>query len=290
MGANRTVFPRTEQAEPLTAENYTFIERYIHQETGIALGNDKAYLLETRLVPVLRDEGMTSLNELCAKLRRGVPEAFRRRIAECLTTHETSFFRDPAVFDALRNHLIPEIAAQRTATRTLRIWSAACSSGQEPYTLAMLLLEAGYQDWKVEILATDFSSRILARAAEGRFLQIEINRGTPAPLLVKYFQRAGLDWQIKDEVKRLIRFTTFDLRQPMTGRGPFDFVLCRNVLIYFDLETRRKIIASLKSTLAPGGYLLLGASETTFQMETGLTRKMVGNVAAFQNPAAGVNR
>ncbi len=246
--------------DAITLENYGFLERFIQQETGISLGPDKQYLLESRLTPVLQDERLASLNDLCGRLRRGVPDAMRRRLAECMTTHETSFFRDPALFDALRNDLLPEIAGLRQATKTLRIWSAACSSGQEAYSLAMLLLEGPYADWKIEIEGTDLSARILERASSGRFLQIEVNRGLPAPLLVKYFLRAGLEWQIKEAVRRVVRFAAFDLRQSMSVRGPFDLVFCRNVLIYFDMPTRRKILAELRGTLAPGGYLLLGAS------------------------------
>ena len=161
--------------DAITLENYGFLERFIQQETGISLGPDKQYLLESRLTPVLQDERLASLNDLCGRLRRGVPDAMRRRLAECMTTHETSFFRDPALFDALRNDLLPEIAGLRQATKTLRIWSAACSSGQEAYSLAMLLLEGPYADWKIEIEGTDLSARILERASSGRFLQIEVN-------------------------------------------------------------------------------------------------------------------
>ncbi len=267
--------------------NYGFLERYIQQETGISIGPDKSYLLESRLTPVVQDLGLRSLNELCGKLRTGVPELLRRRIAECMTTHETSFFRDPALFEALRTELLPELARLRQTSRTLRIWSAACSSGQEAYSLAMLLFEAGYADWTLDIQGTDLSSRIVARAAAGRFLHIEVNRGMPAPLLVKYFQRAGLDWQIKEELRRIVRFAQFDLRQSMMGRGPFDFIFCRNVLIYFDMPTRAKILAALRGTLAPGGYLVLGASETTFNLEVGFERKAIRNVVAYQNGERG---
>jgi chemotaxis protein methyltransferase CheR len=272
---------------PLTADNYEFLERYIYRQTGIALGSDKLYLMESRLAPVLQDQRLGSLNELCSLLRRGVPESLRCRIAECMTTHETLFFRDPAVFDAIRTDLLPALASARRATRSLRVWSAACSSGQEPYSLAILLLEAGFADWRIEILGTDLSSRILARASAGEYLQIEVNRGLPAPLLVKFFRRAGLNWQIKDEIKRLVRFAPFDLRHSPSQFGAFDLVLCRNVLIYFDAETRKTILARLRSTLAPGGYLLLGASETTFNMDPGLIRKTVGTTVAYQAPLTG---
>ena len=279
-----------ENSNALTTDNYIFLERFIYDATGITLGQDKHYLLNSRLTPILQDERLGSLNELCLRLRHGVSEGLRRRIAECMTTHETTFFRDPAVFEALRTGLLPEIANERRASKTLRIWSAACSSGQEPYSLAMLLFEAGYADWNLDILGTDLSTRILATASTGRYLQIEINRGMPVPLLVKYFDRVGLDWQIQDEVRRVVRFAPFDLRRSMSGLGPFDLVLCRNVMIYFDTETRKKILAEIRGTLAPGGYLLLGASETTLNLDTSFTRKMIRNTVVYQKAAGGLTR
>ena len=280
MGTGRTAAPA------ITDDNYAFLERYVHQETGIVLGDDKLYLLESRLAPVLEEERLASLNGLCDRLRKGIPDTLRRRIAECMTTHETLFFRDPAVYETLRKEVIPELARARQATKTLRIWSAACSSGQEPYSLAMMLWELGFSDWRLEILGTDLSSRILARAAAGRYLQIEVNRGLPAPLLVKYFQRAGLDWQIKDEIRRIVRFAPFDLRQSMSGLGTFDIALCRNVLIYFDLATRKKILGGIRGVLAPDGYLLLGASETTLNLDADFIRRSVGSTVVYRRGAS----
>jgi chemotaxis protein methyltransferase CheR len=277
---------RKRQSEALSPDNYSFLVRYVQEATGIVLGGDKLYLLESRLTPVLEQEHLRSLNELSNRLRCGAPESLRRQVAESMTTHETLFFRDSAVFDVLRKDLLPELAERRRAIKTLRIWSAACSSGQEPYSLAMMLLEAGYSDWKLDILGTDLSSQILARAAAGRFFQIEVSRGLPAPLLVKYFLRAGLDWQIKQDVRRLVRFELFDLRHRMRGHGPFDIVLCRNVLIYFDIPTRKQILGELQASLAPGGYLVLGGSETA--PEVGLVRRTFGTTVVYQNTAAGV--
>jgi chemotaxis protein methyltransferase CheR len=286
--------PRSERdadaAGDLTVENYRFLQQYIHRESGIALGDDKQYLLRSRLVPLLESESLGSLDALCARLKNSPAPDLRRRVVESLTTHETLFFRDPAVFDALRSTILPELVRERQSARTLRIWSAACSSGQEAYSLAMLLLESGYGDWNLEIHGTDLSGQVVERARSGRFLQIEVNRGLPAALLVKYFRRAGLDWQIADIVKRAVRFTTFDLRDSMNALGPFDLVLCRNVLIYFDVDTRKKILAGLASRLIPGGYLLLGASETTFQLDNRFQRKSVGNVIVYQIPTGAPKR
>jgi chemotaxis protein methyltransferase CheR len=270
----------------LSPENYTFLQQYIQKESGISLGNDKLYLLKSRLQPIVEQQHLKSLDELCLRLRANPPEALRRAVVESMTTHETLFFRDPAVFDMLRGELIPELVKTRAAGKTLRIWCAACSSGQEPYSLAMLLLEMGLTGWNLQILATDLSSQILARAQSGRFLQIEVNRGLAASLLVKYFQREGLDWQLKDTVRRMVRFTAFDLRHNMQGLGPYDLILCRNVLIYFETDTRKNILAGLRRSLAPGGYLLLGASETTFTLDDGFLRKTMRNSVVYQTPPA----
>jgi chemotaxis protein methyltransferase CheR len=271
----------------LSPENYQFLKHFVHRESGIALGDDKLYLIQARLQPVLAEERLNSLDDICIKLRAAPTEALRRRVVESMTTHETLFFRDPQVFDTLRHHLFPQLIRLKQATRTLRVWSAACSSGQEAYSLAMLLLELGLSDWNIEIVGTDLSNPILEKARSARYLQIEMNRGLPAVLLVKYFQRAGLDWQLKDHVRRLARFSMFDLRQNMAALGYFDLVLCRNVLIYFDMDTRRRIFAGIRGQLFPGGYLILGSSETTFNLDTAFQRVTLGGSVVYQNPSPG---
>ena len=263
----------------LSNHNYAFLQAYIQRESGIALGQDKLYLLKSRLLPIMERERVRSLDELCDRLRNAATPELRRQVVEAMTTHETSFFRDPAVYNALRASIIPAITRTRQATRSMRIWSAACSSGQEPYSLAMLLLELGYVDWRIEILGTDLSTQILERAAAGRYLQIEVNRGLPAPLLVKYFQRAGLSWEAKCE-----------LRNNMGALGAFDLVLCRNVLIYFDLETRKRILGNIRGVLHPGGYFLLGSSETTFNLDDHFVRSTCGATTVYQAPAQSVNK
>ncbi len=274
----------------LSNHNYAFLQAYIQRESGIALGHDKLYLLKSRLLPIMERERVRSLDELCDRLRKAATPDLRRHVVEAMTTHETSFFRDPAVYDALRTSIIPAIARTHQATRSMRIWSAACSSGQEPYSLAMLLLELGYADWRIEILGTDLSTQILERAAAGSYLQIEVNRGLPAPLLVKYFQRAGLSWEVKSEVRKLVRFTQFDLRNNMSALGAFDLVLCRNVLIYFDLETRKTILGGIRGVLHPGGYFLLGSSETTFNLDDNFARSTCGATTVYQAPAQSIDK
>ena len=268
----------------LTAENSHFLRQFIQRESGIALGDDKDYLLKSRLTPILTQEGLLTLNELCKRMRNGTPDNLRRHVVEAITTHETLFFRDAAVFEALRTTVLPELVRRCAGTRTLRIWSAACSSGQEAYSIAMLLQEMGRTDLNVQILGTDISSRILERAATAKFPQIEVNRGLPAPLLVKYFQKEGREWRLIDSVRKMVQFSLFDLRSDMRVLGVFDLVLCRNVLIYFDLDGRKKILAGIRGNLFSGGYLILGSSETTYSLDNRFIRKQFGQTLVYQVP------
>jgi chemotaxis protein methyltransferase CheR len=203
------------------------------------------------------------------------------QVVEAMTTNETYFFRDPAQYEAIRTVLLPRLKDERRDTRKLRFWSAASSTGQEAYTLAMLLLENGLQDWNIEILGTDFSAKVVERARSGVYQQIEVNRGLPAALLVKYFRRAGVDWQLNDTIRRMVRFETIDLRKSMRTLGPFDLVFCRNVMIYFDNETKRNIMKEIHSTLFRGGWLLLGGAETAVSLEERFDRLNVGNVTVY---------
>lgn len=261
-----------------------FLQQYIERESGIALGGDKQYLLHSRLMPLVAKAKLPSINELCDQLRGAAGASLRRLVVEAITTHETLFLRDIAVFNCLRTVLIPAMAKTRSMTKSLRIWSAACSSGQEAYSIAMPPHEAGYGDWNIQIVGTDLSTQILERAASGIFLQMEVNRGLPSALLVKYFQHAGKDWQIKDSVRRMVSFSQFDLRNDMRSLGSFDLVLCRNVLIYFDAETRRKVLNGIYGTLYPGSYLLLGSSETTLIPENTFVRNSHTDVVVYQRP------
>jgi chemotaxis protein methyltransferase CheR len=204
-----------------------------------------------------------------------------RQVVEAMTTNETYFFRDPAQYDAIRSVLLPQLKEQRRDTRRLRFWSAAASTGQEAYSLAMLLLADGLSDWNIEILGTDFSSQVLERARSGKYHQMELNRGLPAALLVKHFRRAGVDWQLSEQVRGMVRFETIDLRKSMHALGPFDLVFCRNVMIYFDAETKKNILKELHGTLSPGGWLLLGGAETAFGVEEWFERQTVGNAIAY---------
>jgi len=276
--------PNTARPLEIDAESYKFLQDYVHRESGIVLDGDKRYLLEARLAPILRQRQLNSLNDLCALLQANGDAPLKRQVIEAMTTHETSFFREAAQYDALRTIVLPGLIEQRRDSKTISFWSAAAASGQEAYSLAIMLLEMGLGDWNIQILATDLSTQVLERASAGRYLQIEVNRGLPVAYLLKYFTRVGLDWQLKDEVRRMVRFAPVDLRQSLRALGPFDIVFCRNVLIYFDIESKRKILAELRETLLRGGYLLLGGSETTLNLDDRFERKMVGQAVFYQAP------
>jgi chemotaxis protein methyltransferase CheR len=270
-------------AAELCPESYRFLQDMVYRESGIVLDGDKRYLLEARLTPIVQQLRLGDLNDLCAMLGRPLDHAvLKRQVVEAMTTNETFFFRDSAQYDALRSVVIPSLIAQRQDTRKMSFWSAASSSGQEAYSLAMMLLEMGLGDWRIRIEGTDLSTQMAERASNGRYLQIEVNRGLPIAYLVKYFTRMGLEWQLKDEARRMVDFSTCDLRQSMSARGPFDVVFCRNVLIYFDVESKRKILDQLHGTLFRGGYLLLGGSETTLNLTDRFERKVFGQTVFYQ--------
>jgi chemotaxis protein methyltransferase CheR len=265
----------------LHAENYQFLQRHVYAETGIVLEEDKHYLFECRLVPIVRRLGLATINDLCSLLQGSKAGDVSRQVVEAMTTNETYFFRDPGQYDAIRTILLPRLIKERSDTRRLRFWSAASSTGQEAYSLAMLLIQAGLGDWDIQILGTDFSSQVVERARSGKYLQIEVNRGLPAALLVKHFRRIDSDWQLSDVVRRMVTFDTIDLRKPMRVLGSFDLVFCRNVMIYFDLETRKKILQELHGTLFRGGWLFLGGVETAFGLDKWFDRLGVGNSIAY---------
>jgi chemotaxis protein methyltransferase CheR len=262
-------------------ENYRFLQEHVRARVGIVLEDNKHYLFESRLAPIVRQYGLGSINDLCVLLRAKRNVALAHQVVEAMTTNETYFFRDPAQYEAIRTVLLPRLKAEKRDTQSLRFWSAASSTGQEAYSLGMLLLENGLQDWNMQILGTDFSEKVVERARSGLYQQIEVNRGLPASLLVKYFRRSGLEWQLTDAVRRMVRFETIDLRKSMRSLGPFDLVFCRNVMIYFDNATKKSIVKEIHSTLFHGGWLLLGGAETAISLEERFDRQTVGNVSVY---------
>jgi chemotaxis protein methyltransferase CheR len=262
-------------------ENYRFLQEHVRARVGIVLEDNKHYLFESRLAPIVRQYGLGSINDLCVLLRAKRNVALAHQVVEAMTTNETYFFRDPAQYEAIRTVLLPRLKVEKRDTRSLRFWSAASSTGQEAYSLGMLLLENGLQDRNMQILGTDFSEKVVERARSGLYQQIEVNRGLPAQLLVKYFRRSGLDWQLADAVRRMVRFETIDLRKSMRSLGPFDLVFCRNVMIYFDNATRKSIVKEIHRTLSQGGWLLLGGAETAINIEERFDRQTVGDVTVY---------
>lgn len=262
-------------------ENYQFLQKHVYSQAGIVLEDDKHYLFESRLTPLVRRFGLGSINDLCELLMATREAELGRQVVEAMTTNETYFFRDPAQYDAVRSALLPRLKQERQDARKLRLWSAAASTGQEAYSLAMVLLEENLSDWNIQILGTDFCSGALERARAGKYQQIEVNRGLPASLLVKHFTRSGVDWQLSEAVRSMVHFETIDLRKSMRTLGPFDLVFCRNVMIYFDAETKKKILTELHGTLFRGGWLLLGGAETAFGVEEWFDRQTIGNAAVY---------
>ena len=265
----------------LPRDHLLYLRQHVYQGSGIVLDTEKQYLMEARLAPILRERGLASLNELCDVLRSTTSTPLHAQVVEAMTTNETYFFREPAHYDALRQTILPELMGQRAATRKLTCWSAASSAGQEAYSLAMMLLEMGLQNWNIDILGTDLCSRVLKQAQAGRYTQLEVNRGLPATLLLKYFRRVGLEWELKDEVRRMVRFKPFDLRTGMGWLGPFDVVFCRNVLIYFDLPTKKRILEEIHGSLFRGGYLLVGTTEAGLPAGDFFRRQTVGNTVVY---------
>lgn len=267
----------------ITPENYRYLQEYVYRESGIVLEDDKHYLLQARLMPILRKEQLKGLDDICVRLRAADAD-LRRRVVEAMTTNETLFFRDPAQYEALKTSVLPALMKERELSRRLTFWSAAASSGQEAYSLAILLIEMGLlnRGWTVQIVGTDLSTQVLERAREGRYLQIEVNRGLPAAYLVKYFNRQGLEWQLKDHVRSMVRFERFDLRQSPAPLGTFDVILCRNVLIYFDVPTKKGILGGLRSVLRDDGCLLLGGAEAILDLDGNFGRHAVGQATIYR--------
>jgi chemotaxis protein methyltransferase CheR len=258
----------------MTDWDFDVIRKLLLERSAIVLESGKQYLVETRLAPLVRQMKLQSIGELIAQLRTQPGNGLCRQVVEAMVTTETSFFRDHHPFEALRKVVLPDLICRRRDERRLHIWCAACSSGQEPYTLALLIREhfPELDGWKISLLASDLSREVLARAREGRFNQIEVNRGLPAALLVKYFEQHGTDWQLKPALRGMVDFREINLARPWPALPPMDLVLIRNVMIYFDVDTKKAILGRLARLLRPDGYLLLGGAETTFNLDDSYRR------------------
>jgi chemotaxis protein methyltransferase CheR len=258
----------------ITCSEFDYIRRLVFEQSAIVIEDDKQYLAEARLSPLARREGFDSIGAMVGSLLAKKLDGLHRKVVEAMTTNETSFFRDFHPFEALRKSILPELMLKRASNKELSIWSAACSSGQEPYSVAMLLEEhfPSLAVWSIRLLATELSAEMLARAKAGRYSQLEANRGLQARLLVKYFRQHGTDWEIKEDLRRKVEFQIVNLAEYWPPLPPMDIILMRNVLIYFGVETKRRILGKVRQLLRPDGYLFLGGAETTFNLDDGFER------------------
>jgi chemotaxis protein methyltransferase CheR len=261
-------------AAVLTDQDFDAVRSLLREHSAIVLDSDKRYLVESRLGPLVRQRNLSSIGELLRQLRQRPELDLRRQIVEALVTSESSFFRDHHPFEALRKNILPDLINRRRSQRRLDIWCAASAVGQEPYSVALLLREhfPELAAWKVGLLASDLSREVLARARQGRYNQIEVNRGLPATLLVKYFEQHGTDWQLQPAIRAAVDFQEINLARPWPALPPMDLVLIRNVLIYFDVETKKSILKRVAGLLKPDGYLLLGGTETTINLDVSYRR------------------
>lgn len=248
----------------MKVEDFEFLSSLLRNKSGLVLTVDKAYLLESRLMPVARKHGHKDLDALVPALRGAGQDALLHDIVEAMTTNESLFFRDMKPFDQLQELIIPGLLKKRADKRQIRIWCAACSSGQEPYSIAMLLKEAGDKlaGWRTEIVATDISVEMLEKAKAGVYTQFEVQRGLPVKLLVKYFEQNGDKWTIDPAIRSMVQFRAFNLLDDPTSLGSFDIVFCRNVLIYFDQDLKREVLERVSKLLPADGVLYLGGAET----------------------------
>jgi chemotaxis protein methyltransferase CheR len=258
----------------------SFVRQLVRERSSIALGEEKEYLIEARLAPLARREGLHSVTELIGILRSGQME-LRDEVVGAMATNETWFFRDLHPFNALRQQVIPAVLATN-GNRSLSLWSAATSSGQEAYSLAMVVLEHFPLVPRVKILGTDLSADMLARAQAGCFSQFEINRGLPVSLLVKYFARRGIDWELDSRVRAMVTFQQLNLANPLPAIAAMDVVFLRNVLIYFEPLTRVAVLRHITQVMRPGGYLFLGSTETTYGLGSSFERVQFGRTTCFQ--------
>jgi chemotaxis protein methyltransferase CheR len=264
----------------LAPDTFAFVADLVRRRSAIQLEAGKEYLVESRLLPLARERGCAGVDAFVREVRTTNLEADLVRVVEALATHETSWFRDQTPFEALRTQVLPDVLHRRGPAARVRVWSAACSSGQEPYSVAMIAAETLPPGASVEILATDLSAQILEHARAGTYSQLEVNRGLPAPMIVRHMVRAGAQWQVAPALRRAVTFRQHNLLDPAPP-GPFDLVLLRNVLIYFDLPTKQAILRRVRQVMAPGGVLVLGAAETTIGVDDAWQRVPAGRGSVY---------
>jgi len=247
---------------------FTRLAAFLKANSGLILTPDKTYLVNSRLLPVAERHACKSVDELVAKLSAPANTQVKQDIIEAMTTNETSFFRDVSPFERFRDFVLPELIERRKMRKSLRILCAAASTGQEPYSLAMTIADMGARlaDWKIDILGVDLDTKVLKKAEEAVYSQFEVQRGLPVQMLVKYFERADQSWKLKAQIRDRVKFRRCNLLEPMADLGKFDIIFCRNVLIYFDMPTKRDVLEKLAVQIAEDGYLFLGGAETVLDI------------------------
>jgi chemotaxis protein methyltransferase CheR len=274
----------------ITATDFDYISAMVRDRSAIVLEAGKEYLIEARLLPLAKQRGTGTVAGLVHELRRSPAGALRDLVVEAMTTNETSFFRDAHPFTALSDHVLPDLVRARSGERSLNIWCAASSSGQEPYSIAMLVHDVVGADpsWRVRLLATDLSPAMLARTREGVYSQFEVNRGLPANRLVRHFRKQGLHWQIEEPLRKMVETRQVNLNEALPIMPKMDIIFLRNVLIYFDIPTKRQILARVRNVLRPDGYLILGGAETTLNLDDAFERLQIGRAPVYRMRAGKV--
>ena len=254
----------------MTPVEYEYLQKLLKERSGLVLSADKQYLVESRLIPLARRSGLTGISDLVAKMKTGA-EPLIVAVVEAMTTNETFFFRDKVPFDHFRETIMPMMLEARKNRRSIRIWCAASSTGQEPYSLAMILKEMGasLSGWRTEIVATDLSQEVLEKSKSGIFSQFEVQRGLPIQMLVKHFSQINETWQLSPEIRAMVQFKQLNLLHDFSSLGTFDIIFCRNVLIYFDQDTKVNVFNRLAKVIEPDGFLVLGAAETVVGLSAG---------------------
>lgn len=267
----------------MTPAEFQFLQKLSRDRAAIVLDDGKAYLVEHRLEPVLKRHGLAGIGDLVGRLRERADSELHQDVIEAFTTNETSFFRDDRVYNALKETVLPQLVESRRTQRSLHIWSAACSTGQEPYSLAMLLMDLypELDTWDVVIEATDINQEVLRRAETGLYSDLEIKRGVD-PSMLRFFHKESDGYRISEKARRMVKFNALNLARPWNLSRRFDLVMLRNVLIYFDVATKRDILQRARQLMSPDGYLFLGAAETTVNVDDEFVSQRVGAAVTYR--------
>lgn len=271
-------------ATSISQHDFDYIRHLVRDRAAIVLEPGKEYLVESRMLTLLNKEKLTDIKDLVVKMKANSFNGLHDKVVDALTTNETSFFRDIHPFETLKKMILPEMIEKRMARRELNIWCGASSSGQEPFTIALLLRDhfPELRSWTINFMASDISVEMLDRCKRGAFSQLEVNRGLPAPMLIKYFERQGMEWIIKPEIRSMIEFKQINLSNPFPPMNKMDIIFLRNVLIYFDVEMKKEIMSQLRKNMNDDGYLFLGAAESTLNLDTAFERVPAKQSGAYR--------